>query len=300
MAKWTASDLPDLTGRTAVVTGATSGIGLITARELARAGARVVLAVRDPDKGDRAVRDMPGNTEVRQLDVADLTSVRSFAQAWTGDIDILVNNAGIMEVPLAYTADGFESQAATNYFGPFALTNLLLPHVTDRVITVSSQLHRRGRVRLGDLNWRQRRYNPPAAYCDSKFDVTVFALELDRRLAASGSRVRSLLAHPGIASTNLTAHVGGGRAVLYKALGSILNDAEHGALPTLFAAVSDIPGGSYVGPDGFGGIKGFPAIGKTSRAAQDEDVAHALWDTTVQLTGTDAQLPAAPGTLHDR
>lgn len=160
MAKWTASDLPDLTGRTAVVTGATSGIGLITARELARAGARVVLAVRDPDKGDRAVRDMPGNTEVRQLDVADLTSVRSFAQAWTGDIDILVNNAGIMEVPLAYTADGFESQAATNYFGPFALTNLLLPHVTDRVITVSSQLHRRGRVRLGDLNWRQRRYNP--------------------------------------------------------------------------------------------------------------------------------------------
>ncbi|MET9490879.1 oxidoreductase [Nocardia sp. NPDC006630] len=300
MAKWTASDLPDLTGRTAVVTGATSGIGLITARELARAGARVVLAVRDPDKGDRAVRDMPGNTEVRQLDVADLTSVRSFARAWTGDIDILVNNAGIMEVPLAYTADGFESQAATNYFGPFALTNLLLSHVTDRVITVSSQLHRRGRVRLDDLNWRQRRYNPTAAYCDSKLDVTVFALELDRRLAASGSRVRSLLAHPGIASTNLTAHVGGGRAILYKALGSVLNDAERGALPTLFAAVSDIPGGSYVGPDGFGGIKGFPTIGKTSRAARDMDVAHALWDNTVQLTGAGEQLPAAPGTLHDR
>ena len=183
MTKWTAANLPDLTGRTAVVTGASGGLGLITSRELARAGARVVLAVRTVSRGEQAARAMPGRTEVRQLDMASLESARRFAGEWTGEIDILINNAGIMQVPLAYTADGLESQAATNYFGPFTLTNLLLPHVIDRVITVSSQLHRRGHVRPGGLNWKARSYNATAAYCDSKLDVTVFALDLNRRLA---------------------------------------------------------------------------------------------------------------------
>jgi NAD(P)-dependent dehydrogenase (short-subunit alcohol dehydrogenase family) len=286
MAKWTAADLPDLTGRTAVVTGASGGLGLITARELARVGARVVLAVRTVSKGEEAARAMSGHTEVRQLDVASLESVRRFAGEWTGDLDILVNNAGIMQVPLAYTADGLESQAATNYFGPFTLTNLLLPRITDRVISVSSQLHRRGHIRPDDLNWKARRYNATAAYCDSKLDATVFALELNRRLAASGSPVRSIIAHPGIAATNLVGHVGGVPGLVNRAMRFMMNDAEHGALPILYAASQDISGGSYVGPDGPGSIKGYPAIRTPSRAAQDPDIARVLWDATAELTDT--------------
>ncbi|MGH3248571.1 MAG: oxidoreductase [Trebonia sp.] len=291
MAKWTAADLPDMAGRTVVVTGATSGIGLVTVRELSRAGARVTLAVRDPGKGRLVTGTLPGDVQVRRLDVADLASVRAFARDWTGDLDILINNAGIMQVPLARTADGFESQAATNFFGPFALTSLLLPHITDRVITVSSQLHRRGHLHTDDLNWERHKYNPTAAYCDSKLCATLFALELDRRLAASRSRVRSLLAHPGIAATNLVAHVGGFPGLVNRAMKFMVNDAEHGALPTLYAASQDIPGGSYVGPDGVGSIKGYPAIRKPSRAAADPEAARALWAVTAKLTGTGASLP---------
>ncbi|MFC8449031.1 oxidoreductase [Kitasatospora sp. NPDC057223] len=293
MSNWTAADLPDMAGRTVVVTGASGGIGLITARELARAGAHVVLAVRNAAKGEEIARTLPGDTEVRHLDVASLESVRAFAHAWRGRLDILVNNAGIMQVPLAYTADGFESQAATNFYGPFALTNLLLPHITDRVITVSSQLHRRGHVRMDDLNWRKRKYNGTAAYCDSKLDATLFAIELNRRLTAGGSPVRSLLAHPGIASTNLTAHVGGIPRVVGRALRFMVNDAAQGALPTLYAATQDIPGGSYVGPDGPGSIKGYPAVRRPSPAALDPQTARTLWDVTAGITGTGAQLPAA-------
>jgi NAD(P)-dependent dehydrogenase (short-subunit alcohol dehydrogenase family) len=280
-------------GRSAVVTGASGGLGLITARELARSGARVILAVRSVSRGEQAARAMPGRTEVRQLDIASLESVRRFAGEWTGDIDILINNAGIMQVPLAYSADGLESQAATNYIGPFALANLLLPHVTDRVITVSSQLHRRGHVRPDDLNWKARRYNATAAYCDSKLDATMFALELNRRLAAAASPVRSVVAHPGIATTNLVAHVGGVPGLVTRAARFMMNDAEHGALPILYAASQNISGGSYVGPDGLGSIKGYPAVRKPSRAAQDPDNARALWDATAELTGTGAQLPAS-------
>ncbi len=155
MSKWTLSDLsdlPDQSGRAVVVTGASSGLGLIVARELAAAGASVVLAVRDVAKGREVAAQLPGQTEVRELDVADLGSVRRFAAAWSGLIDVLVNNAGIMEVPFARTVDGFESQFATNYLGPFVLTGLLLPHITDRVVTVTSQLHRMGKVHLDDLN----------------------------------------------------------------------------------------------------------------------------------------------------
>src|SRR5689334_8022874 len=167
-AKWTNTDIPDQTGRTVVVTGATSGIGLVTARELAKAGARVVLAVRDPAKGAAVAATLPGRTEVRELDVSRLRSVREFARAWTGPIDVLVNNAGIMRVPEARTEDGFELQTATNFLGPFALTNLLLPHVTDRVVTLSSQLHRFGGIELTDLAWQARKYDDLRAYNDSK------------------------------------------------------------------------------------------------------------------------------------
>jgi NAD(P)-dependent dehydrogenase (short-subunit alcohol dehydrogenase family) len=293
MAKWTAEQLPDLAGRTAVITGASGGIGLVTARELARVGARVILAVRDTAKGENVARTLSGRTEVRELDVANLDSVRAFAHAWTGEIDILINNAGIMQVPLAYNADGFELQAAINFLGPFALTNLLLPYVTDRVVTISSQLHRRGHLRTDDLNWKARKYNATAAYCDSKLDVTLFALELQRRLAASGSGVRSLVAHPGIATTNLVSHVGGFPGVINRAMRFMVNDVERGALPTLYAATRDVPGGSYLGPDGVGGIKGHPEVGKPSRTAADPEAARALWAAAVELTGIGAEPAAA-------
>ena len=287
MKKWTATDLPDLTGKTAVVTGASSGIGLVTARQLARTGARVVLAVRDVNKGRTVAAGIPGSTEVRQLDVADLSSVRGFADSWTGSLDILVNNAGIMHVPLARTVDGFESQLATNYLGPFALTTRLLPHITNRVVTVTSLLHSRGHAYLDDLNFKSRRYHALAAYSDSKLYDALFALELQRRLSAAGSSVRSVVVHPGVARTNLLTHKRVLSVVAKYLIPFMFNDVDRGALPTLFAATQDIPGGSYVGPHGLGGFKGYPKIDTLSRTARDADTARRLWDLTAGLTGVE-------------
>ncbi|HEY2198770.1 MAG TPA: SDR family NAD(P)-dependent oxidoreductase, partial [Mycobacterium sp.] len=253
MRKWTAADVPNLTGKTAVVTGASSGIGLVTARQLARTGARVVLAVRDVNKGRTVAAGIPGWTEVRQLDVADLSSVRGFADSWSGSLDILINNAGIAHVPLARTVDGFESQLATNYLGPFALTTLLLPHITSRVVTVTSLLHRRGHAYLDDLNFKSRRYHALAAYSDTKLYDALFALELQRRLSAARSSVRSVVVHPGVARTNLLTHKRVLSVMAKYLIPFMFNDADRAALPTLFAATQDIPGGSYVGPHGLGG-----------------------------------------------
>jgi NAD(P)-dependent dehydrogenase (short-subunit alcohol dehydrogenase family) len=282
MAKWTASDLSEMTGRTVLVTGAGSGIGLITARELGRVGARVVLGVRSVDKGRRAVAGLPGEFEVRQLDVSDLASLRSFTEDWTGPLDVLVNNAGVMDIPAARTADGLDLQTATNYTGPFALTNLLLPHLTDRVVGVTSQLHRQSKLDLDDLDWRTRSYDPMAAYRDSKLAVVLFSLELQRRLTAAGSPVRSVLAHPGIATTSLAAH---SSANIVNRFSLLLNDPEHGALPLLYAATQDVPGNAYVGPDGLGGIKGHPTVRKPGKAGLDPARATELWRVTAQLTG---------------
>jgi NAD(P)-dependent dehydrogenase (short-subunit alcohol dehydrogenase family) len=282
--RWTASDLGDQSGRTVIVTGATSGLGLVTARELARAGARVVLAVRDPAKGERAAAAMAGHTEVRELDLADLACVRTFAAKWAEPLDVLINNAGIMRVPLGRTRDGFELQIGTNHLGPFALTNLLLPHVTGRVVTVSSQLHRRGRLDLDDLNWQRRRYKSLQAYCDSKLANLLFTLELQRRLAEVGRGVLAVAAHPGIATTNLTSHIGGIGAKLGRAFKHLFNDAEHGALPTLYAASQDVPGACYVGPDGPAHLRGYPELATPSKKAQDADLARRLWDLSARLT----------------
>ncbi|MFG2651340.1 SDR family NAD(P)-dependent oxidoreductase [Streptomyces sp. NPDC048436] len=290
MTKWTAADLPDMSGRTVVITGASGGIGLITARELARVGANVVLAVRTVSKGQEAATKIPGRTEVRELDVSDLASVRRFADEWTGPIDVLINNAGIMNVPLTRTADGFDSQMATNYIGPFALTNLLLPHIRDRVVSVSSQLHRLGKPQVEDLTGRNRPYKGLNAYYDSKLNVVLFSTELQRRLTASGSTVKSIVAHPGIASTNLVSHTLSGR-MMFGSLRFLLNDAEHGALPSLFAATQDIPGNSYVGPNGLGSVKGYPKIRKPATAGLETRTATELWARTAQLTGTGSQLP---------
>ncbi|WP_299037923.1 SDR family NAD(P)-dependent oxidoreductase [uncultured Pseudokineococcus sp.] len=283
MATWTAADLADQTDRTIVVTGGARGLGLVTARELARAGARVVVGVRDPERARQAVDGLPGELELRRLDVSDLSSVRAFAGSWVGPLDVLVNNAGIMDVPAARTADGMDLQTATNYTGPFVLTNLLLPRITDRVVSVTSQLHRLGRLDVPDLDWRARPYRPLQAYRDSKLAQVLFSLELQRRLTASGSAVRSVLAHPGIARTGLVDH-SSQKAVL-RLGGRLLNDAEHGALPTLFAATRDVPGNAYVGPDGLGSVKGHPVVRRPGRRGLDAARAAELWRATVELTG---------------
>ena len=292
MTSWTTADIPPQTGRTVVVTGGNSGLGLATARALAAAGARVVLAVRDTARGEQAAAGLPGQVEVRRLDLADLASVRAFAQAWTGDLDVLVANAGIMAVPEARTADGFELQFGTNHLGHFALTNLLLPHVTDRVVTVSSGLHASGQIVLDDLNWQRRRYSATGAYAQSKLANLLFTLELQRRLTAAGSPVRATAAHPGWAATNLQSGSGSRLKDAAMAVGNrvVAVSSEQGALPTLFAAVADVPGGSYAGPSG-PLMRGTPTLAGRSPAASDPALARQLWTASAALTGVD--LPAS-------
>lgn len=291
--RWTAAQLPDLSGQTVVVTGASSGIGAATAGELSRAGAKVVLGVRDVAKGEAAAARMAGETDVRRLDLTDLASVREFAGGWAGHLDILINNAGIMMVPAGRTADGFELQIGTNHLGHFALTNLLLPQITGRIVTVTSDLHKIGKIKVDDLNWENRTYKPLGAYCQSKLANVLFTLELQRRLTSSGSVVRAVAAHPGVAETNLISHVGGFQGAVSKLfLGPITQDGEHGALPTLYAATQDIPGGSYVGPDGLIHTKGYPEVSKPSRLSRNADLARRLWDASASLTHTDFAVPS--------
>jgi NAD(P)-dependent dehydrogenase (short-subunit alcohol dehydrogenase family) len=285
--RWTAADLPDLHGRTAIVTGATSGIGRVAALELAGAGAAVTLAVRDTTRGEAAAAAMTGDVTVRQLDLADLGSVRTFAESTEGPVDLLVDNAGIMATPEERTVDGFELQIGTNHLGHFALTNLLLPQITDRVVVVSSDLHRNGKIDLDDLNWERRSYKPWAAYSQSKLANLLFVLELERRLIEAGSAVRAIAVHPGYAATNLQGRTGNPIANLAGAIGNrlIAQSDTMGALPTLFAASADIPGGLYVGPDGFRHLRGHPAVNVPAPQALDSDVARRLWDLSEELTG---------------
>jgi NAD(P)-dependent dehydrogenase (short-subunit alcohol dehydrogenase family) len=289
---FTTGDIPDLTGRTAVVTGASSGIGLATAQALAGRGARVILAVRDQARGREAAAAAPGpgTAEVRLLDLARLESVRAFARAWSGPIDLLINNAGVMIPPLTRTADGFELQFGTNHLGHFALTNLLLPAIepAGRVVTVSSSAHRFGRIDFDDLNWERRRYRPWRAYGQSKLANLLFTAELQRRLTEAGSAVRATAAHPGYAATNLQSH--SGSRLMGFAMGTLGNrliaqDAAGGALPTLYAAVADLPGDTFVGPSGLGGLRGTPAPCPRTAAASDAGVARRLWDVSETLTG---------------
>jgi NAD(P)-dependent dehydrogenase (short-subunit alcohol dehydrogenase family) len=289
MTRWTADNILSQAGRTAVVTGATSGLGLETARALAAKGARVVLAVRDTARGDAVAAELPGTVEVRRLDLADLESVRGFAREWDGPLDVLVNNAGIMAVPAGLTVDGFESQFGTNHLGHFALTNLLLPSVTDRVVTVASSMHRVGSIVLDDLNWQRRNYSPERAYGQSKLANLLFTLELQRRLSEAGSRVRAVAAHPGWSATNLQGRSGNAAKDAGMSLGNRLfaTSAAQGAQPTLFAATADIPGGSYVGPGGRFEMRGTPTLVGRTVAASDPEMARKLWTASAELTGTD-------------
>jgi NAD(P)-dependent dehydrogenase (short-subunit alcohol dehydrogenase family) len=285
MTDWTAADLPSFAGRTVIITGANSGLGAVTARELARTGATVILAVRTPSKGEAAAQQMTGDVEVRQLDLQDLSSVRRFADG-VDKLDVLINNAGIMATPYTLTVDGFESQMGTNHLGHFALTNLLLPKVGDRVVTVSSMLHYAGRINLDDLNWKSRRYSAWLAYGQSKLANLLFTSELQRRLEAVGSPLRSLAAHPGYSQTNLQGASGRklGDAVMSAATRIVATDAAFGARQTLYAASQDLPGNTFIGPR-FGQFGRSQPVGR-SRAARDTATATALWDLSEQLTGT--------------
>jgi NAD(P)-dependent dehydrogenase (short-subunit alcohol dehydrogenase family) len=286
---------PDMTGRSAIVTGGNSGIGRAAASALAGAGARVVLAVRDTDKGQDAAATMPGDTEVRRLDLASLSSIRDFAAAWEGDLDLLINNAGVMAPPLTRTADGFELQFGTNHLGHFALTNLLLGNITGRVVTVSSTGHRMGSIDFDDLNWTDKPYRRWRAYGQSKLANLLFTAELQRRLSAAGSDVLATAAHPGYAATNLQFHSGRRVLDIVSSVGNRLlaQDADGGALPTLYAAVADIPGDSFAGPGRFMELRGAAKLVGRTDAAKDPDVARRLWEVSEELTGVRFPLSAA-------
>jgi NAD(P)-dependent dehydrogenase (short-subunit alcohol dehydrogenase family) len=283
MVKWTAADMSGQSARTMILTGANSGIGLTTAQAFAAAGARVILACRNVDKGKAAAATMADTVEVRALDLASLASVREFADSIDEPVDVLVNNAGVMAVPYRRTTDGFETQIGTNHLGHFALTGLLLDRIRDRVVTVSSSFHWFGRLDLDDLNWERRRYRRWAAYEQSKLANLLFTYELARKLEKSGSRIRSYATHPGYASTNLMSHT---ETLLdtVMALGNRLfaQSARMGALPTLYASTADVPNGGFVGPILI--THGHPKVGRSSPASHDREKAAALWALSEKLT----------------
>jgi NAD(P)-dependent dehydrogenase (short-subunit alcohol dehydrogenase family) len=295
MARWTAEQIPDQSGRTAVVTGANSGLGLITARELARAGARVVITARDERKAgsarERIAAAVPGaELDPRRLDLADLASVRAFAEQLER-VDVLVNNAGVMMTPRRTTADGFELQLGTNHLGHFALTGLLLDRLRDgrdpRVVTITSIEHKAGRIDFDDLQ-SGRGYQPRRAYRQSKHANAVFGLELDRRLRAAGLPVKSVLAHPGYSATNLqlSGPTGLMRAFLRVTNKLVAQNVERGALPQLYAATMvDVEGGDFIGPDGPFESRGRPTRVEPVERARDPDVGRRLWEVSEELTG---------------
>jgi len=278
--------MPSLSGRTVVVTGASSGVGLATAAAFARSRAHVVLAVRDVDRGEQARRIVGGSSEVRRLDLADLGSVREFAESWHGPLDVLVNNAGVAG-PGERTRDGFERQFGTNHLGPFALTNLLLPHVVDRVVTVASGSHKSATMHFDDLNQHHHRLGFVAGYGQSKLANLLFTLDLERRLREADSGIRATAAHPGYSATNIG--IRGRNELLAGAVrlaGRLFAQTpEQGALPSLFAATQDVPGASYVGPDGRTGLHGHPALVGRSAEASDPAAARRLWAASEELTG---------------
>jgi NAD(P)-dependent dehydrogenase (short-subunit alcohol dehydrogenase family) len=289
MPDWTAADLPPFAGRTAIVTGANSGLGEVTARELARVGARVILAVRNIEKGETAAARMTGpetgQVEVRQLDLQDLSSVRRFADD-IDQADVLINNAGIMAADYALTADGFERHIGTNHLGHFALTNLLLSKLTDRVVTVSSLLHNIGYISLKDLNWQSRPYSRWLAYGQSKLANLLFTSELQRRLDTVGSPVRALTAHPGWSHTNLQGNSGRKLtdAAVLAADRLVSTDADFGARQTLYAVSQDLSGNTFVGPRL--GLYGRTQPTWRSWLAKRTNTATALWELSEQLTDT--------------
>ena len=297
MSTWTADNIPDQQGRITVVTGANSGLGLVTATELARHGAHVVLAVRNTAAGAEAARRIEGEVEVRELDLASLDSVREFAGKLTAEharIDLLVNNAGVVLLgPRRTSADGFELQLGTNMLGHFALTGLLLGALTGgnvpRVVSLSSLTHKGARLDFDDLMF-ERGYRASTAYGRSKLATTVFGVELERRLRAVRSPITSVLAHPGLTRTNLTPraweHRGRMGRVIARTGLLMTQSVAQGALPQLFAATDPgVRGGQLFGPSGPWETRGRVAAGRLSREAVDPAVGARLWAAAEELTG---------------
>lgn len=294
---WTAADIPDLVGRTAIVTGGNSGLGFQTSRELARHGAHVILTARDADKGADAVdtirTELPeASIETRLVDLADLDTVTAFADT-VDQVDILVNNAGVMMPPRSESAQGYELQFAVNHLGHFALTGLLLDKLKSgrdpRVVTVSSYMHKRGRIHFDDLHG-EHKYSRSGYYSQSKLANVVFGLEFHRRLRANGFTVASVLAHPGYSATNLQTSGPTGVAKLALKVSNkfMAQEAEMGALPQLYAATHpDIESGQFVGPNGRREQKGYPTLVEPLEAARDRELAKRLWDVSEELTGID-------------
>ena len=307
MSKWSVSDIPSQTGKTAIITGGNSGIGYEAARVLAAKGARVILAVRSADKGQRAAAALRQATphaavDVMTLDLADLGSVRRFAEAFLARgeaLPLLLNNAGVMDLPYHTTPDGFEVHFATNHLGHFALTGHLLPAILAapgaRIVTVSSMMHLRGQIDFDNLNGKLG-YD---AYGQSKLANVLFAYELQRRLAAAGADAISVACHPGYAATNLQ-HAGPRmagsrlRGVMMSAANRLFaQSAAMGALPTLYAALApDVHGCDYIGPTGMGGSRGYPGKVRSSQASYDPALARRLWQVSEDLTHVRYAFPA--------
>ena len=289
--EWSPSRLGNLTGKRIIVTGATNGVGLGTARVLARAGAHVILAVRNVDLGAQRAAEIGGSTSIAKLDLADLSSVRAFPDLLDDDVDILINNAGGLTQHRADTVDGFETTIGTNFLGPFALTNLLLERVRSQIINVGSDSHKSATLRLDDMHLRSHRWAAYAAYARSKLAVMLWGLELDRRLRAAQSRVTTQLTHPGWVASNLS-HVSdkpvmaGFHRVVETLANRFGNDIEEGAAPTLYCISEPIPPGSYVGVDGRLGLKGGPVLIGRSAVACDYEAAAKVFEFGEQETGT--------------
>jgi NAD(P)-dependent dehydrogenase (short-subunit alcohol dehydrogenase family) len=302
---WTSADIPDLNGKRALVTGVTSGIGEKTVIELARHGAEVILGARNPAKLEASIQTIekavPGaNLHALSIDVSDLASVRRAAEQVEGPLDLLINNAGVMATPYQRTADGLELQMATNHFGPFALTGLLLPQLAasgdGRVVAVGSQASRVARkAPLEDPKDESVPYSRYRSYAESKLADLMFVFTLDRRGREQGVPVKGLAAHPGYAATGLmgTGMATGGNpekpsrtsSIMQAVFSAIGQPSEIGALPTLMAATADLPGSTYVGPSGPGQFKGYPRIVSPRRLALDREAQDRLWEISEEATG---------------
>ncbi|WNG92836.1 SDR family NAD(P)-dependent oxidoreductase [Mycobacterium sp. ITM-2016-00318] len=290
-AEWTTDRLGDLAGKRVVVTGATNGVGLGTARALVRAGAHVVMAVRNTELGAQRAKEIGGSTSIAQVDLADLSSVRAFADAFDDDVDILINNAGMLTADRQETVDGFETTIGTNLLGPFALTNLIFPKVRSQIINVGSQAHRGATLRLDDMHLRTSKWTSMGAYARSKLAVMLWGLELDRRLRAADSPVVSQLTHPGWVSSNLSSISDSPLITVadkvVKRLANVFgNDIDAGAATSLYCISEPIPPGAYVGIEGRWGLKGGPVLIGRSAVACDYDAAAKLFEFAEKETGT--------------
>jgi NAD(P)-dependent dehydrogenase (short-subunit alcohol dehydrogenase family) len=290
-AKWTPARLGDLTGKRVIVTGATNGVGLGTARALANAGAHVVLAVRNTELGAQRAKEIGGSTSIAEVDLADLSSVRAFADALDGEVDILINNAGMLTASREETVDGFEKTIGTNLLGPFALTNLVFDRVRSQIINVGSQAHRGATLRLDDMHLRTAKWTSMGAYARSKLAVMMWGLDLDRRLRQANSSVVSQLTHPGWVSSNLSS-ISDSRVIaaadkVVKRLANVFgNDIDEGAATSLYCISEPIPPGAYVGTEGRWGLKGAPVMIGRSAVACDYEAAARLVEFAEKETGT--------------